>query len=49
MGAAVGLGDAEVSEQERDRFRGHRAAPVGVQGQLAGVDALFGAGVDPAG
>jgi hypothetical protein len=39
--AAVGLGDAEVGEQQRHRLGGHRAAAVGVDGELAGRDALL--------
>ena len=42
--AAVGLGDAEVGEQQRDRLGGHGAAAVGVEAELAAGDALFGAG-----
>ena len=34
-GRRVGLGDAEVGEQERDRLGGHRGAAVGVEGQLS--------------
>jgi hypothetical protein len=37
----VGLGDAEVGEQERDRLGRHRGAAVGVQGQLVAVDLLL--------
>ena len=37
----VGLGDPEVGEQERDRFAGHRAAAVGVNGQLPAVYLLL--------
>jgi hypothetical protein len=36
----VGLGDAGVGEQERDRPGGHRGAAVGVDGQLPGRDGL---------
>ena len=43
--AGVGLGDAEVGEQERDRLGGHRGAAVGVDGQLVAADALLGAGL----
>jgi hypothetical protein len=32
--AAVGLGDAEVGEQQRGRLGGHRRAAVGVDGEL---------------
>src|SRR5208283_5102654 len=41
--AAVGLGDAEVGEQERDRPGGHRGAAVSVDGQLPAANALLGA------
>ena len=44
MGPAVGLGDAEVCEQERDRPGGHRGAAVGVDGELPAADALLRAG-----
>ena len=43
-GPRVGLGDAQVGEQQRDRLGGHRGAAVGVDGQLAAGDALLGAG-----
>ena len=39
-GAAVGLGDSQVGQEQRDRFGGHAAAPVGVQGELPGRDVL---------
>ncbi len=42
VGPRVGLGDAEVSEQERDRLRGHRTAPVRVDDELPGRYALLG-------
>jgi hypothetical protein len=41
----VGLGDAEVGEQQRHRLGGHRGAAIGVDGQLIGSDALLGAGL----
>ena len=40
----VGLGDAQVGEQQGHRFGLHAGAAVGVQGQLAGADALLGTG-----
>ena len=40
-GPGVGLGDAEVGEQERDRLGGHRGAAVGVDGELPAADALL--------
>ena len=39
------FGDAEIGEEERDGFRGHRGASVGVDRQLTGVDVLLGDGV----
>ena len=45
MRAAVAAGDAEIDEELGDRFRGHRRAPVSVQGQLVPVDALAGEGL----
>ena len=45
VGSGVGLGDAEVGEQERDWFGGHRGAAVGVQGEPVGVDVVLGDGV----
>ncbi len=41
----MGLGDAEVRQQERHRLGGHRAAAVGVDGQLIAADLLLGQGV----
>jgi hypothetical protein len=41
--AGVRLGDAEVGEQERHRFGGHRRAAAGVDGQLVAADRLPGA------
>ena len=38
------MADAEVGEQERDRFRGHGRAAVGADGQPPAADALLGAG-----
>src|SRR5688572_32409166 len=43
--AGVGLGDAEVGEQERDRLGGHGGAPVSMQRQLTGRYLLFGDGL----
>lgn len=40
----MGLDDAQVSEQERDRFRGHRGAAVSVDGELPAADLLHSAG-----
>jgi hypothetical protein len=40
----VGLGDAEVGEQEGDRLGGHGRAAVGMEGQLPGWDRLLGDG-----
>lgn len=45
MRAAVAAGHAEVDQQLSDRFGGHRRAPVGVQGELVGADALPGEGL----
>ena len=39
----MGAGDAEIGEELGDGSRGHRAAAVGVQSELAGGD-LFGGG-----
>jgi hypothetical protein len=41
----MALDDPEVGEQERDRLRGHRCAPVGMDGERVGLDALLGDGV----
>jgi len=38
-------GDAEIGEEERDRFGAHRAAAVSVHGQLVGRDLLLLAGL----
>jgi hypothetical protein len=38
--AAVAAGDTEIDEQLSDRFRGHRRAPIGVQGEGVAPDAL---------
>jgi hypothetical protein len=43
MRAGMGLGDAEVSEEQRHGFRGHGGAAVGVDGQLITRDPLPGA------
>ena len=45
VGPVVGLGDAEVGEQEGDGLGGHRAAAVGVHGQRARLDLLLLAGL----
>ena len=42
VGSRVGLGDAEVGEQVGDGFGDHRAAAVGVDGQLVAGDVLSG-------
>ena len=39
----VGLGHAEIGEQERDGLRGHRRAAVGVDVSCSRADALAGA------
>ena len=44
VGAAVGLGDAEVAEEEGHGFGGHGGAIIGVDLQLAGPDLLLAAG-----
>ncbi len=45
MRAAVGAADAEEGEQLDHGVRGHRAAPVGVDGELAGRYLMAGDGV----
>ncbi len=40
--ATVGLGDAEVRQQEGHGFRSHDAPPVGVERELAGRNHVFG-------
>src|SRR5438067_1213743 len=45
MRSGVGLGNAEVGEQARDRLGGHRRAAVGMEGQLPGRNRLLGAGL----
>jgi len=45
VGVAVGLGHAEVGEQEGDRLGGHAWAAVGVHGELSGGDVVLGAGL----
>jgi hypothetical protein len=40
MGARVGLGDAEIGEEQRHRLGGHRGAAIGVDGELSGGDGL---------
>jgi len=42
---AVAAGDTQIDEQLGDRLGGHRGAPVGVQGELVGFDAVAGEGV----
>jgi len=42
--AGVGLGDAQVRQQQGDGLGGHRGAAVGVQAELPAGDALFRAG-----
>jgi len=37
----MGTGDTEVDQQLRHRFGDHRAAPVGVQAELALVDTVL--------
>ena len=44
VGPRVGLGDALVGQQQGHRLGGHGAAPVGVDRQLAPLDALPRAG-----
>lgn len=41
----VGAGHAKINQQLRDRFGSHRRPAVGVDGELAPVDALGGDGV----
>ena len=43
--SGVGLGDAEVREQQGDRLGRHRRAAVGVDGQLPTLDSLARAGL----
>lgn len=45
MRAAVGLGDAEVGEQQRHRLGGHGGASIGVDAQLVPSHPLLGDGV----
>lgn len=45
VGPAVGLGDAQVGEEQGDRLGLHAGAAVGVQSELAGADVLFVAGL----
>ena len=42
---AVGLGDAQVGQQQRHGLGGHRRAAIGVDGQLLAADALPGTGL----
>jgi len=44
VGPGMGLGDAQIRQEDGDPFRVHRTAPVGVQGQLVALNALFGTG-----
>jgi hypothetical protein len=39
------FGDAQVSKQESDRFRGHTGAPIGMDAQFVCLDHLFLAGL----
>jgi hypothetical protein len=41
----VGFDHAQIGHQESHRPRGHRGSAVGMDGQIAGNDALFVAGV----
>ena len=45
MGAAMGLGDAKISEQQRHCPGFHTRTPVGMQGELPERDVLPGAGL----
>ena len=40
--AAVALGDAEVGQEKGQGLGLHRGSPIGLQGELSGLDALFG-------
>jgi|GEM_PF-2073527 len=40
---AIGFGHAQIGHQQRHRLGGHRGATVGVDGQIAGHDALLSA------
>lgn len=40
--AAVAASDTEIDEELGDGLRCHRAAPIGVQGELIGFDAVGG-------
>lgn len=41
IGTGMGLGHTQIGQQQGHRLRAHRAAAVGVQGQLTRRDALF--------
>ena len=45
VGPAMGLGDAQVGEQQGGGLGFHGGSAVGVQGELAGQDAVLGGGV----
>ena len=42
---AVGLGDAQVGEEQGDRLGGHRSAAIGMDGELVRHDVLLAAGL----
>jgi len=44
VGSAVGLGDAQIREEEGHRLRGHGRAPVGMNGELPRPNGLFATG-----
>jgi hypothetical protein len=41
MWARVAFGDAQIGQEQRDRFGGHRCTPIGVDGQLVDSDVLL--------
>jgi len=43
VGPTMRFCQAQIGHQQRHRFRGHRGAAVGVDGQIAGQEALLGA------
>ena len=45
VGPAMRFGDAEIGEQQGSGFGLHRAAAVGMQGELAGGDIMLDDGV----
>jgi hypothetical protein len=45
MRTAMGLGDSQVGQEESNRLGAHRGAAIGMQSELTGEDALFGATV----